>query len=32
MAPGDKAWWEGYRSRLEGAARKAGQIAAREAG
>jgi uncharacterized damage-inducible protein DinB len=32
MAPGDKAWWEGYRSRLEGAARKAGQVAAREAG
>jgi uncharacterized damage-inducible protein DinB len=24
MAPGDQAWWEGYRSRLEHAARKAG--------
>ena len=25
MAPGDSAWWEGYRSRLERAAREAGQ-------
>ncbi len=25
MAPGDQGWWEGYRSRLEGAAREAGQ-------
>ena len=24
MAPGDQAWWEGYRSRLERAAREAG--------
>jgi hypothetical protein len=29
MAPGDKSWWEGYRSRLERTAREAGQ---REAG
>jgi uncharacterized damage-inducible protein DinB len=32
MAPGDKAWWEDYRSRLERAAREAGQDVAREAG
>ena len=37
MAPGDQAWWEGYRSRLERAAREAGprgpvQGPAREAG
>jgi uncharacterized damage-inducible protein DinB len=32
MAPGDKAWWESYRSRLERAAREAGQDVAREAG
>jgi uncharacterized damage-inducible protein DinB len=32
MAPGDKAWWEDYRSRLERAAREAGQTVAREAG
>ena len=25
MAPGDSAWWEGYRSRLERAAREVGQ-------
>jgi uncharacterized damage-inducible protein DinB len=25
MSPGDQAWWEGYRSRLEQAAREAGQ-------
>jgi Protein of unknown function (DUF664) len=25
MAPGDSAWWEGYRSRLELAAREVGQ-------
>jgi len=25
MAPGDRAWWEGYRSRLEHAAREAGR-------
>jgi len=25
MAPGDRAWWEGYRGRLERAAREAGQ-------
>ena len=24
MAPGDPAWWESYRSRLESAARQAG--------
>jgi len=32
MAPGDQAWWEDYRSRLERAAREAGHGAAREAG
>jgi uncharacterized damage-inducible protein DinB len=32
MAPGDKAWWDAYRSRLERAAREAGQDVAREAG
>jgi uncharacterized damage-inducible protein DinB len=32
MAQGDQAWWEGYRSRLERAAREADRIAAREAG
>ncbi len=32
MAPGDKAWWESYRGRLERAAREAGQDVAREAG
>jgi hypothetical protein len=37
MAPGDQAWWEGYRNRLERAAREAGPRApvqgpAREAG
>jgi uncharacterized damage-inducible protein DinB len=32
MAPGDKAWWEDYRDRLERAAREAGQDVAREAG
>jgi hypothetical protein len=32
MAPGDQAWWEGYRSRLERAAKEAGRTAAREAG
>ena len=32
MAPGDQAWWEGYRNRLEHAARDAGQGPAREAG
>ncbi len=37
MAPGDQSWWEGYRSRLERAAREAGprgpvQGPAREAG
>lgn len=32
MAPGDKAWWETYRSRLERAAREAGQGVASEAG
>lgn len=25
MAPGDQAWWESYRSRLEGVAQEAGQ-------
>ena len=25
MPPGDSAWWEGYRERLEGVARQAGQ-------
>lgn len=25
MAPGDQKWWQGYRSRLEDAAREAGQ-------
>lgn len=25
MAPGDRAWWDAYRSRLEGAARQAGE-------
>jgi hypothetical protein len=37
MAPGDQSWWEGYRSRLERAAREAdprgpAQGPAREAG
>ena len=32
MAPGDKAWWETYRGRVERAAREAGQDVAREAG
>jgi hypothetical protein len=37
MAPGDRAWWEGYRSRLERAAQEAdqhetGRGPAREAG
>jgi uncharacterized damage-inducible protein DinB len=32
MAPGDRAWWESYRSRLELAAREADQDATREAG
>src|SRR5690349_374123 len=32
MAPGDKAGWEGYRGRLERAAREAGQGITREAG
>src|SRR5215831_4653828 len=32
MAPGDKAWWEGYRGRLERTAREAGQGITREAG
>ena len=32
MAPGDKAWWESYRGRLERAAREAGPGVAREAG
>jgi hypothetical protein len=32
MAPGDQAWWEAYRSRLERTAREAGQGPAREAG
>jgi uncharacterized damage-inducible protein DinB len=32
MAPGDKAWWEDYRSRLEQAAREAEPGVAREAG
>jgi hypothetical protein len=25
LPPGDQAWWEGYRARLERAAREAGQ-------
>jgi len=25
LPPGDQAWWEGYRARLEHAAREAGQ-------
>ncbi len=32
LAPGDKAWWEEYRSRLERSAREAARVAAREAG
>jgi hypothetical protein len=32
MAPGDKAWWEDYRSRLEQAAREAEPGVTREAG
>jgi hypothetical protein len=32
MAPGDRAWWESYRHRLELAAREADQDATREAG
>ncbi len=32
MAPGDQAWWENYRSRLERAAREASPGPAREAG
>jgi hypothetical protein len=32
MAPGDQAWWESYRSRLEHAAREASQGAAQQAG
>ena len=32
MAPGDQAWWESYRNRLELAAREAERGAAREAG
>jgi uncharacterized damage-inducible protein DinB len=32
MAQGDQAWWEGYRSRLERAAKEAGRTAAREFG
>jgi hypothetical protein len=32
MAPGDQAWWESYRSRLERAAREADQGPVLEAG
>ena len=32
MAPGDKAWWESYRGRLERAAREAAPGVTREAG
>jgi hypothetical protein len=32
MAPGDRTWWEAYRSQLERTAREAGHGPAREAG
>jgi hypothetical protein len=32
MAPGDRAWWESYRNRLERAALEAGQDPALEVG